>query len=99
MKIDADCRVCVRYNGIRCISPFNCFGWSQFRQGGNVVLTASPMKDDVLESGVSRTQWHDKAWALYHDKTFDDTMLAKVNIHTIRAVFDATYDALTVPNK
>lgn len=43
---------------------------------------------------ASRSEWHDKAWALFHAKTFDDTMLLKVNIHTIRAVFDATYDAL-----
>jgi Phage protein (N4 Gp49/phage Sf6 gene 66) family len=48
--------------------------------------------------GVSRDEWHDKAWALFHAKTFDDTMLHKVNMHTIRAVFNATYDALFVPS-
>ena len=47
--------------------------------------------------GISRAEWHDKAWALFHAKTFSDTMLHKVNIHTMRAVFDATYDALFVP--
>ena len=47
--------------------------------------------------GVSRDEWHDKAWSLYHARTFDDTMLHKVNMHTIRAVFNATYDALFVP--
>jgi hypothetical protein len=49
-----------------------------------------------LPPAISRAEWHDKAWALYHSKTFEDTQLAKVNIHTIRAVFDATYDALLV---
>ncbi len=44
---------------------------------------------------LSRNALHDKAWALYHAKTFDDTQLAKVNIHTIRAVFNAVYDALS----
>jgi len=47
--------------------------------------------------GVSRNEWHDKAWGLYHAKTFDDTMLAKVNIHTIRTVFNATFDAAGIP--
>ena len=51
-----------------------------------------------LPSAISRAEWHDKAWALYHSKTFEDTQLAKVNIHTIRAVFDATYDALLPSN-
>jgi hypothetical protein len=49
--------------------------------------------------GVSRAEWHDKAWALYHARTFNDQALHKVSIHTMRAVFDATYDALFVsPN-
>lgn len=99
MLIEADCRVCVRYNGIRCISSVRCVDWAQFMKAGEIRMTGLPMKDDVLESGVSRTQWHDKAWALYHDKTFDDTMLAKVNIHTIRAVFDATFDSLFLLEK
>lgn len=55
-------------------------------------------ENERLRCGVSRAEWHDKAWALFHAKTFDDTSLAKVNIHTIRAVFDATYDALMTPN-
>lgn len=49
----------------------------------------------ALHPGAGRAEWHDKAWALFHAKTFKDTMLHKVNIHTMRAVFDATYDALT----
>lgn len=48
----------------------------------------------ALQCGVSRAEWHDKAWALFHTKTFEDSMLHKVNMLTIRAVFDATYDAL-----
>lgn len=44
--------------------------------------------------GFSRREWHDKAWALFNTKTFDDTQLSKVNMHTMRAVFDATFDAL-----
>lgn len=47
-----------------------------------------------IPKGISRAEWHDKAWALFHAKTFEDTMLHKVNIHTMRAVFDATYDAI-----
>lgn len=49
---------------------------------------------EYVTTGFSRAEWHDKAWALYHAKTFDDTMLKKVNIHTLRTLFDATYDAL-----
>lgn len=48
----------------------------------------------LIPLGISRAEWHDKAWSLFHAKTFEDTALHKVNIHTIRAVFDATYDAL-----
>lgn len=60
---------------------------------------ASPKEQEaLLHCGISRAEWHDKAWALYHAKTFDDTALAKASIHTIRTVFDATYDALKVPN-
>lgn len=47
-----------------------------------------------IPPAVSRAEWHDKAWALFHAKTFEDTMLHKVNVHTMRAVFDATYDAI-----
>lgn len=44
--------------------------------------------------GISRAEWHDKAWELYHNKTFEDLQLSKVNIHTLRTIFNATYDAL-----
>lgn len=47
-----------------------------------------------LPYGISRHEFHDKAWALYHAKTFDDGMLQKLSIHTIRNVFDAIYDTL-----
>ena len=47
--------------------------------------------------GLSRAEYHDKAWALYHDKTFADTQLHKVNVHTIKTVFDACFDALPTP--
>jgi len=47
-----------------------------------------------VTTGFSRAEWHDKAWSLFHSKTLSDTQLAKVNMHTIRAVFDATFDAL-----
>jgi hypothetical protein len=50
-----------------------------------------------LRWGVSRSEWHDQAWALFHEKTLKDGALYKVNIHTIRAVLDATYDAIGVP--
>lgn len=60
---------------------------------------ASPKEQEAaFHCGISRAEWHDKAWALYHAKTFDDQALAKVSIHTLRAVFDATYDALKTPN-
>lgn len=49
---------------------------------------------EYVTTGFSRAEWHDQAWALYHAKTFDDTMLAKASIHTIKTVFDATFDAL-----
>lgn len=49
---------------------------------------------EYVTTGFSRAEWHDQAWALYQSKTFHDTMLAKASIHTIRAVFDATFDAL-----
>lgn len=59
-------------------------------------LRSQPAREavDVLACGVSRREWHDKAWGLFHGKTFVDTQLSKVNMHTIRTVFDATYDAL-----
>ena len=60
---------------------------------------ASPKEQEaLLHCGISRAEWHDKAWALYHARTFDDVALGKLSVHTIRAVFDATYDALKVPN-
>ena len=55
-------------------------------------------QESAFHCGISRSEWHDKAWALYHAKTFDDVALGKLSIHTIRTVFDATYDALKVPN-
>jgi hypothetical protein len=67
------------------------------------VLFKSILEDYIpkadIDCGISRAEWHDKAWALYHAKTFDDTALAKVNVHTIRAVFNATYDALSKSGK
>ncbi len=50
--------------------------------------------DERIRAGCSRAEWNDKAWALFNDKTISDAALHKANIHTIRAVFDATYDAL-----
>ena len=52
----------------------------------------------LFHCGLSRDEWHNKAWALYHAKTFDDLALSKLSIHTLRTVFDATYDALKTPN-
>ena len=51
------------------------------------------LKANPLIAGVSRAEWHDRAWALYHAKTFDDIALGKVSVHTMRAVFDAVYDS------
>ena len=65
---------------------------------GPLPYTSPKEQEALLHCGISRAEWHDKAWALYHAKTFDDQALAKVSIHTIRAVFDATYDALKTPN-
>jgi hypothetical protein len=53
-----------------------------------------PAPANAIDAGLSRDALHDKAWALYHAKTFDDTQLAKVNIHTIRTVFNVVYDAM-----
>lgn len=64
----------------------------------NRAQQTAPVTVPILP-GISRDEWHDKAWSLYHAKTFDDTQLAKVNIHTMRAVFNATYDALASSNK
>ena len=47
-----------------------------------------------VTSGLSRAEWHDKAWALYSARKLKDPLLDKVSIHTLRRVFDATYDAL-----
>ena len=49
---------------------------------------------DYVTTGFSRAEWHNQAWTLYHAKTFEDTMLAKASMHTMRTVFDATFDAL-----
>jgi hypothetical protein len=45
-------------------------------------------------TSLSRAEFHDTAWAIYHAKTLDDSMLAKMSIHSMRAIFDAIYDAL-----
>jgi len=73
-------------------------------QDGTTATGTAPLPDvspkeqeALLHCGISRAEWHDKAWALYHAKTFDDVTLGKLSIHTIRAVFDATYDALKAP--
>ena len=59
---------------------------------------ASPKEQEALQHrGISRAEWHDKAWELYHTRAFNDPLLVKVSIHTLRAVFDATYDALKCP--
>ena len=70
---------------------------------GTIVTGVAPLPDaspkeqeSLLHCEISRAEWHDKAWALYHAKAFDDVALGKLSINTIRAVFDATYDALTV---
>jgi hypothetical protein len=80
------------------------FGRHETTAFGDWLLADAPEAPAVQEKrglpnhaashGFSRQEWHDKAWALYHSQTFDDTMLAKVNVHTIRKVFDATFDAL-----
>jgi hypothetical protein len=49
---------------------------------------------DSLSCGVSREAWHDTAWSLLQSKAIEDSEIMKVNIHTVRAVFNATYDAL-----
>jgi cell division septum initiation protein DivIVA len=49
---------------------------------------------DSLACGVSREAWHNKAWTLLQSKAIEDSEIMKVNIHTIRTVFNATYDAL-----
>jgi hypothetical protein len=45
-------------------------------------------------TSLSRAEFHDHAWAMYHAKTLDDPMLQKMCIHSMRALFDAIYDAL-----
>lgn len=66
---------------------------------GTVVTGPSPLPEmspeEQLKCGISRAMWHDKAWEIYHINRFNDPTLQKVSIHTMRAVFDATYDALT----
>ena len=58
---------------------------------------ASPKEQEALQHrGISRAAWHNKAWSLYHARTFDDVLLGRQSIHTIRAIFDATYDALAL---
>jgi hypothetical protein len=49
---------------------------------------------DSLSCGVSREAWHDTAWSLLQSRAIEDGEIMKVNIHTIRTVFNATYDAL-----
>jgi hypothetical protein len=49
---------------------------------------------DSLSCGVSREAWHDTAWSLLQSKAIEDSEIMKVNIHTVRAIFNATYDAL-----
>lgn len=86
------------------VAAWNDDDTDDFHHAYRAMLAAAPESPAVQEKrglpnhaashGFSRQEWHDKAWALYHSQTFDDTMLAKVNVHTIRKVFDATFDAL-----
>jgi len=57
---------------------------------------AEPIYTDRIMCGVSRNEWHDKAWELYQTKAFDDCMLPKnVSIHTLRTIFNALYDSFS----
>jgi hypothetical protein len=49
---------------------------------------------DSLACGISREAWHNKAWTLLQSRAIEDSEIMKVNIHTIRTIFNATYDAL-----
>jgi hypothetical protein len=50
---------------------------------------------DSLSCGVSREEWNKKAWTLLQSRAIEDSEIMNVNIHTIRTVFNATYDALS----
>lgn len=62
--------------------------------GANLTAVLERGLPEYVTKGFSRAEWHDKAWELYQAKKLDDPMLGKASIHTIRAVFDATFDAL-----
>lgn len=54
----------------------------------------SPTEQETfLHNCISRSDWHNKAWELYRAKTLNDHSLAKLNIHTLRNIFDCIYDA------
>lgn len=72
--------------------------WQETEDAVIEQLNAKPVERKQLpwyaKCGISRAEWNDKAWELYHNKTFEDLQLSKVNLHTIRTIFNATYDAL-----
>ena len=63
-------------------------------EGANLTDVLERGLPEYVTTGFSRAEWHDKAWALYHAKKLDDPLLGKASIHTLRTVFDATFDAL-----
>jgi hypothetical protein len=44
--------------------------------------------------GMDRSQFHDKAWALWQEKALDSALLPKLSIHAIRMLWDVLYDSM-----
>ncbi|WP_369053457.1 hypothetical protein [Burkholderia gladioli] len=44
--------------------------------------------------GMDRSQFHDKAWALWHEKALADAKLPKLSIYAIRTLWDVLFDSM-----
>ena len=49
-----------------------------------------------LTDGTDRSQFHDKAWALYQSKALDDAKLPKLSVYAIRTLWNALYDSMPI---
>jgi hypothetical protein len=104
--IERDEKIRAKLDFLNNLSPAQKCTWSIYAmpiveeisalmaQPAEEVKQAEPVQIVSVCTSLSRAEFHDHAWSLYHAKTLDDPMLRKMCIHSMRALFDAIYDAL-----
>ncbi|MBU9468337.1 hypothetical protein LGM75_23980 [Burkholderia multivorans] len=69
-------------------------GW---KAGTKIYAAPQPAQADApmqLTAGMDRAQFHDKAWALWHEKALGDAKLPKLSIYAIRTLWDVLFDSM-----